>query len=154
MIPPFLETVPTIRDDRERQLMAIPGMVPENYDDIAGCRFADRCPYRREACDNPQELYPPKQLHDLCLNGHIQRRCRLVGDQKFRIAGRLLGRGGAVKDGSVLFENKNLLTMTEKELDTVRGDALTMIFQDPLTSLNPVFTVGSQITESRGPRGN
>ena len=60
----------------------------------------------------------------------------------------LLGRGGAVKDGSVLFENKNLLTMTEKELDTVRGDALTMIFQDPLTSLNPVFTVGSQITES------
>ncbi len=60
----------------------------------------------------------------------------------------LLGRGGAVKDGSVLFENKSLLTMTEKELDTVRGDALTMIFQDPLTSLNPVFTVGSQITES------
>ena len=53
----LLETVPTIRDDRERQLMAIPGMVPENYDDIAGCRFADRCPYRREACDNPQELY-------------------------------------------------------------------------------------------------
>ena len=60
----------------------------------------------------------------------------------------LLGRGGAVTDGSVLFENKNLLTMTEKELDAVRGDELTMIFQDPLTSLNPVFTVGSQITES------
>ena len=60
----------------------------------------------------------------------------------------LLGRGGAVKDGSVLFENKNLLAMSEKELDEIRGDELTMIFQDPLTSLNPVFTVGSQIMES------
>lgn len=61
---------------------------------------------------------------------------------------RLLGRGGAVTDGSVLFENRDLLAMSEKELDTIRGDELTMIFQDPLTSLNPVFTVGSQITES------
>lgn len=61
---------------------------------------------------------------------------------------RLLGRGGTVTGGSVFFDNKNLLAMTEKELDTVRGDELTMIFQDPLTSLNPVFTVGSQIMES------
>ena len=60
----------------------------------------------------------------------------------------LLRRGGAVTDGSVLFDGKNLLTMTEKELDEIRGNELTMIFQDPLTSLNPVFTVGSQITES------
>ena len=60
----------------------------------------------------------------------------------------LLGRGGAVMDGSVLFENKNLLALSEKELDEIRGDELTMIFQDPLTSLNPVFTVGSQIMES------
>lgn len=60
----------------------------------------------------------------------------------------LLRRGGAVIDGSVLFDGKNILSMTEKELDEIRGDQLTMIFQDPLTSLNPVFTVGSQITES------
>ena len=60
----------------------------------------------------------------------------------------LLRRGGAVTDGSVLFDGKNLLEMTEKQLDQIRGDELTMIFQDPLTSLNPVFTVGSQITES------
>lgn len=60
----------------------------------------------------------------------------------------LLGRGGNVTEGEVLFEGKNLLAMTEKELDTVRGDHMTMIFQDPLTSLNPVFTVGNQITES------
>ena len=62
----------------------------------------------------------------------------------------LLGRGGAVTDGSVLFDGKNLLSMTEKELDQIRGNQITMIFQDPLTSLNPVFTVGSQIMEVSG----
>ena len=45
----------------------------------------------------------------------------------------LLGRGGAVVDGSVLFANKNLLDMDEKQLDTIRGNQMTMIFQDPLT---------------------
>lgn len=60
----------------------------------------------------------------------------------------LLGRGGTVENGSVLFEGKNLLEMTEKELDQIRGNRISMIFQDPLTSLNPVFTVGNQITES------
>ncbi len=60
----------------------------------------------------------------------------------------LLGRGGAVINGSVLFDGKNLLAMSEKELDEYRGNQMTMIFQDPLTSLNPVFTVGNQITES------
>ena len=60
----------------------------------------------------------------------------------------LLRRGGAVIDGSVLFDGKDILSMTEKQLDEIRGDQMTMIFQDPLTSLNPVFTVGSQIVES------
>lgn len=60
----------------------------------------------------------------------------------------LLGRGGTVEDGSVLFEGKNLLELKEKELDQIRGNKISMIFQDPLTSLNPVFTVGNQIVES------
>ncbi|MDR2888337.1 MAG: ABC transporter ATP-binding protein [Lachnospiraceae bacterium] len=60
----------------------------------------------------------------------------------------LLGRGGAVINGSVLFDGKNLLEMSEKELDGYRGNQMTMIFQDPLTSLNPVFTIGHQIAES------
>lgn len=60
----------------------------------------------------------------------------------------LLARGGEVTEGTVCFDGQNLLTMSEKELDKVRGNQITMIFQDPLTSLNPVFTVGSQITES------
>ena len=60
----------------------------------------------------------------------------------------LLGRGGKVTEGEILFDGKNLLAMNEKQLDEIRGDHMTMIFQDPLTSLNPVFTIGSQIVES------
>lgn len=60
----------------------------------------------------------------------------------------LLGRGGAVEEGQILFEGKNLLSLSEKEMDKIRGNRLSMIFQDPLTSLNPAFTVGNQITES------
>lgn len=60
----------------------------------------------------------------------------------------LLSRGGAVEDGSVLFNGKNILDMKENELDQIRGNQISMIFQDPLTSLNPVFTVGNQIIES------
>ena len=53
----LLDTVPTIRDDADRQLTAIPGIVPENYDGIKGCRFADRCKYRKPQCSMPQEDY-------------------------------------------------------------------------------------------------
>ncbi|MCH5254602.1 MAG: ABC transporter ATP-binding protein [Lachnospiraceae bacterium] len=60
----------------------------------------------------------------------------------------LLARNGKVTEGTVIFDGQNLLSLTEKELDQVRGDQITMIFQDPLTSLNPVFTVGNQIVES------
>ena len=47
----------------------------------------------------------------------------------------LLGRGGAVTDGSVLFDGKNLLSLSEKELDEIRGNRMSMIFQDPLTDV-------------------
>lgn len=60
----------------------------------------------------------------------------------------LLGRGGEVVQGQVLFEGQNLLELSEKELDKIRGNKLTMIFQDALTSLNPVFTIGNQLVES------
>ena len=53
----LLETVPTIRDNADRQLISIPGMVPENYDDRTGCRFADRCAFRRPECEMRQEDY-------------------------------------------------------------------------------------------------
>ena len=59
----------------------------------------------------------------------------------------LLGRQGHVTGGEALFEGKNLLSMTEKELDQVRGSRIAMIFQDIMYSLNPVFTVGNQLME-------
>ena len=43
--------------------MSIPGIVPEGYDDIPGCRFADRCEYRRPECDKPQENYSFGEKH-------------------------------------------------------------------------------------------
>jgi len=60
----------------------------------------------------------------------------------------LLPKNGFVQEGEVLFDGKNLLKMTEKELDVIRGNELTMIFQDALSSLNPLFTVGNQLMES------
>ena len=47
----LLQTVPGIYDEKDRELVAIPGMVPENYDSIPGCRFADRCAFRIKGCD-------------------------------------------------------------------------------------------------------
>ncbi|WP_283149366.1 oligopeptide/dipeptide ABC transporter ATP-binding protein [Silvimonas soli] len=49
--------------------------------------------------------------------------------------------------GEALFEGKNLLTMPAKDLNKVRGDRISMIFQDPMTSLNPYLTVERQMTE-------
>jgi peptide/nickel transport system ATP-binding protein len=48
----------------------------------------------------------------------------------------------------VLFEGRDLLTLTEEEMRAVRGNAISMIFQEPMTSLNPALTVGRQIAES------
>lgn len=55
---------------------------------------------------------------------------------------------GIIKSGSVSVCGKDILHMQEKELEKVRGADISMIFQDPMTSLNPVFTVGEQIAES------
>lgn len=60
----------------------------------------------------------------------------------------LLGKSGKIEDGSILFDGEELCGKTEKELDKVRGNKMAMVFQDALTSLNPVFTVGSQMTEA------
>jgi oligopeptide transport system ATP-binding protein len=55
---------------------------------------------------------------------------------------------GKITNGEILFEGMDLLKMNEKALRRIRGHQISMIFQDPMTSLNPVLTIGKQITES------
>ena len=64
------------------------------------------------------------------------------------IMGLLPERVGVVDNGSILFNNQNMLTLSEREKRNIRGEKIAMIFQDPMTSLNPVITVGEQIAES------
>jgi len=61
---------------------------------------------------------------------------------------RLLPDAATVQGGEILLEGKNLLDMSESEMEHVRGNKLAMIFQEPMTALNPVLTVGQQIGES------
>jgi oligopeptide/dipeptide ABC transporter ATP-binding protein len=51
-------------------------------------------------------------------------------------------------EGEIMFENKNILALPPAELRNIRGNRISMVFQDPLTSLNPVYTAGSQIREA------
>ncbi|MBN1492422.1 MAG: ABC transporter ATP-binding protein [Phycisphaerae bacterium] len=62
---------------------------------------------------------------------------RLVPDPPGRIVG-----------GEILFQGLNLATASEKQMRNIRGNQIAMIFQEPMTSLNPVFTVGNQIVEA------
>jgi len=55
---------------------------------------------------------------------------------------------GRVVSGSVRFDGQELTTMKSKQLEDLRGDRIGMIFQDPMTSLNPTLTIGKQITET------
>jgi peptide/nickel transport system ATP-binding protein len=62
---------------------------------------------------------------------------------------RLLPDAGArIDGGEVLFDGRNLVTLSEREMSTIRGNSIAMIFQEPMTSLNPTMTVGEQIAEA------
>lgn len=61
---------------------------------------------------------------------------------------RLLPAVGHVTSGSIEFEGKNILELSEEEMRHYRGDKIAMVFQDPMTSLNPVMSVGDQIAET------
>jgi oligopeptide/dipeptide ABC transporter ATP-binding protein len=55
---------------------------------------------------------------------------------------------GKIVGGQILFKGSNLLDLPESRMRSIRGNDIAMIFQEPMTSLNPVFTIGSQITEA------
>ncbi len=61
---------------------------------------------------------------------------------------RLVDRPGFLAGGQMMFKGRDLAKISEKEMRDVRGDEISMIFQEPMTSLNPVFTVGNQVREA------
>src|SRR3989475_10500470 len=61
---------------------------------------------------------------------------------------RLIAPPGKIVGGEIIFDGQDLLKLSNAEMRAVRGDDIAMIFQDPMTSLNPVFTVGEQIAEA------
>ena len=54
---------------------------------------------------------------------------------------------GVIKNGSILLDGKDILNMPQKELEAIRGNTVSMIFQDPMTALNPTMRIGRQISE-------
>jgi ABC-type dipeptide/oligopeptide/nickel transport system ATPase component len=60
----------------------------------------------------------------------------------------LLRKPGKVMGGEILFQGQNLLKCNKKEFQKIRGNRISMIFQEPMTSLNPVYTVGKQVREA------
>ncbi len=55
---------------------------------------------------------------------------------------------GKVESGEIIYNGKNLVKLTENEMRKIRGNEIAMIFQEPMTSLNPVYTIGNQIVEA------
>ena len=60
----------------------------------------------------------------------------------------ILAGNSIIEGGEILYDGKDLLKITEEEMCTIRGDRISMIFQDPLSSLNPIVKIGKQITEA------
>ncbi len=95
-----------------------------------------------------------KALNDVSLSMIEGETLGLVGETgagKTTLARGILGLipspPGVIKAGSIHFQGSDLLRIPESEMRSIRGSAISMIFQDPMTSLNPVMTVGEQIME-------
>lgn len=61
---------------------------------------------------------------------------------------RLLDEKGEIAGGEIIFEGKNVMAIPESQMMKIRGNDMAMIFQEPMTALNPVFTIGFQIMEA------
>lgn len=100
-----------------------------------------------------QEASPTKAVDDVSFsvaNGEVLGILGESGSGKSTIAHsllRLIYPPGKIIAGEVIFNGEDLLKLTEEQMIKVRGAKISMIFQDPFTSLNPVYTVGDQIAE-------
>ncbi len=131
-------------------------------------------PVWRGACDGGSPALRARPAHAFLQRGrrHAGGRRRLLRDRARAETLGIVGESGCGKSvtalsvlrllhaklgrtvgGSISFEGRNLLDVPEDEMRTVRGNAIAMIFQEPMTSLNPVLTVGHQIAESIGSSG-
>lgn len=96
----------------------------------------------REALDGVSFSVFPREI--LCIVGES-------GSGKSVTALSLMGllpRNGEVSGGTARFEDQDLLAMSDREIDEIRGGPMSMIFQDAISSLNPVFTIGNQMIEA------
>lgn len=60
---------------------------------------------------------------------------------------KLLSNNAVVKEGAIIFKGENILEKSERDMQSIRGKKIAMVFQDPMTSLNPTMKIGKQITE-------
>ena len=61
---------------------------------------------------------------------------------------RLVQPPGSIASGQIVFKGRDLLALSEREMQHVRGAEIGLVFQEPMTALNPVFTIGNQIEET------
>lgn len=94
------------------------------------------------AVDDISFRLPPGKI--LCLVGESGCGKSVTAHAILRL---LPGHSATVKAQSILFQGKNLVSLPDSEMQRLRGSGIAMIFQDPMTALNPVYTVGKQIAE-------
>jgi ABC-type dipeptide/oligopeptide/nickel transport system ATPase subunit len=97
--------------------------------------------------DARPEIYSGKQGDEVYLSDRLSNPAAVEAAAVASASGTLT-REQQVKAGEILFKGRNLLALSEEEMRQVRGREIAMIFQEPMTSLNPVFTVGNQICET------
>ena len=170
-----LEQLPELPSERRRGRVAVPrdgGVVAENtvyHDAVQASDAAPACPWAMSAVPSTpaRPLLAVSDLHTYFPTParHGQGgRGRLVRDPSGEILGvvgesgcgksitalsivRLLQPPGRIVSGSVRFDGVELTALSDRELQRLRGDRIAMIFQDPMTALNPVFRVGWQVAE-------
>src|ERR1041384_8178474 len=101
------------------------------------------------------ERRPIRAVHDVSFSIYPGQTFALVGESgcgksvtALSILRLIPSPPGEVLGGSIVFEGRDLLSLAEKDMRRVRGKEIAMIFQEPMTSLNPVYTIGEQIAEA------